>query len=341
MNFNSIIGQDIITVSLRNAVKNNTIVNGYILSGPRGCGKTLTACVFAMALNCSNRIEGNPCGVCSSCIRTENGSHPNVDIVKPTGATIKIKQIRDIINEVAKKPFESGYKVVILEDAEKMTFDAQDAFLKTLEEPPANTVFILLTENYNSILPTIQSRCQLYQFKPLDIKTIEEYLRNRHVYSEENITIAARHSRGVIGRALELLENKDLLRVRDTYIEILDEVLTGHCSSALRLASETINSKEEADNFLSFSLEWFRDIAIFNEAKDGLKRLFLNIDRTADMAKHNSILTEGQLNSIMEIIKNTLKQTRYNIGIKNTIDGMLLKIAEVSLYNGKNGWSKV
>ena len=87
--------------------------------------------------------------------------------------------------------------------------------------------------------------------------------------------------------------------------------------------------------------EWFRDIAIFNEAKDSLKPLFLNIDRITDMAKHNSVLTEGQLNSIMEIIKNTLKQTRYNIGIKITIDGMLLKIAEVSLYNGKDGWSKV
>ena len=100
MNFNSIIGQDIITVSLKNA-KNNTIANGYILSGPRGW-KEAHGLYFAMALNCSSRIEDNPRGFCSSCIRTENGSHPNVEIVKPTGTTIKIKQIRDIINEVAK-----------------------------------------------------------------------------------------------------------------------------------------------------------------------------------------------------------------------------------------------
>lgn len=341
MNFSSIIGQDIIVESLKNAVKNDAVANGYIFSGPKGCGKKLTASVVAMALNCSSRVGDNPCGSCTSCIRIERGNHPNVDIVKPTGATIKIKQIRDIISEVARKPFESGYKTVILEGADKMTHDAQDAFLKTLEEPPLNTVFVLLAENQNRILPTILSRCQVYPFRPLDIRYIKEYLKDKQAYSEADIDSAARYSGGVIGRALELLEDKSFFCIRDTYIEILDRALTGGCSDALRLASEIIDTKEGAESFLSFSLEWFRDLGIFSETQGRSKQLLLNIDKLSEISKHNSVLTEGRLNSIMEIIKSTTKYLRYNVGIKNCIDGMLLNIAEVSLYNGKDGWSKV
>lgn len=339
MDFNSIIGQDIIVESLKNAVKNGKAANGYIFSGPAGCGKKLTATIFAMALNCGSKIGGNPCGVCNSCLRVKNCSHPNVEIVKPTGATIKIKQIRDIISEVARKPFENGYKTVIMEDAGKMTHDAQDAFLKTLEEPPDNTVFILLAENHNRILPTILSRCQIYQFKAVDRKKIKEYLKGRHEFSDDDIDIAARHSGGVIGRALELLQDKEFLKTRETYLEILDKALTGNRSDALRLASQAIDTKEAAESFLNFSLEWFRDLVIFSDMEYRNEGLLLNIYKISDLSKHNSLLTENQLNSIMEMIKNTIRYVGYNVGIKNSIDGMLLSIAEVISYNGKDGRS--
>jgi DNA polymerase-3 subunit delta' len=91
------------------------ISNGYVFSGPKGCGKKLMAFTFAMALNCTAASENKPCGSCSSCVRTQNGNHPNVEIVRPTGQSIKIKQIRQIISDSSKKPFESGYKVIIVE----------------------------------------------------------------------------------------------------------------------------------------------------------------------------------------------------------------------------------
>jgi len=340
MDFNDIIGQDIMVESLKNAVKNDTVANGYIFSGTKGCGKKLVAGVFAMALNCSAEPTKRPCGICSSCIRTKSGNHPNVDVVRPTGATIKIKQIRDIISDVAKKPFENGYKTVIIEEADKLTQDAQDAFLKTLEEPPQHTVFMLLTENHNRILPTIVSRCQVFQFRPLDAKEIEKYLQVKQNWPGADISAAARYSGGTIGRALALLEDKNFESIRDSYVNILDKTLGGRFSDALGLASETVDTREAAEAFLNFCLEWFRDLVIFRETK-GISRLLINADKTDYMTRHNSVLTEGAINSIMEIIKNTIKHIRYNVGIKSSIDGMLLNIAEVSLYNGKNSRSKV
>ena len=334
MGFNNIIGQRVIVESLRNAIKNNMTSNGYIFSGPKGCGKKLMAFIFTMALNCSGTISERPCGSCSSCIRTSNGNHPNVEIVKPTGQSIKIKQIRQIISDVAKKPFESGYKIIIIENAEKMTHDAQDAFLKTLEEPPANTVFLLLAENQNLLLPTIVSRCQVFQFKPVDMVEMKDYIESKYDYIQADIEVAVRHSKGIVGRALEFLQNKESLRVHTVYIDILEKALTGNEGEALLLASAVAESKEEAERFLEFSLDWFRDLMVFRESQGAYEQLIINIDSLDALSKHNSVLTEGKLNSIIEIIKNTTKYVKYNVGIKNSIDGMLFNIAEVSLYNG-------
>lgn len=334
MDFNDIIGQRIIVESLRNAVKNNMITNGYIFSGPEGCGKKLLAYIFAMALNCSGEASHRPCGSCSSCIRTSSGNHPNLEIVKPTGQSIKIKQIRQIISDAAKKPFESGHKIIIIENAEKMTTDAQDAFLKTLEEPPENTVFLLLAENLNILLPTIVSRCQIYQFKPVDMEEMKDFIEVRYDYASMDVEAAVRLSNGLVGKALEFLKDKEGFRVRNEYINILEKALVGNGSEALLLASEVVVNKGEAEKFLEFSLAWFRDVMVFREGQSAYEHLIINIDSLEILSKHNSVLTEVKINSIMEIIKKTAGYIKHNVGIKNSIDGMLFNIAEVSSYNG-------
>ncbi len=302
MEFSKIEGQKVIVESLKNAVRNNMISNGYIFSGRKGCGKKLVAYTFAMALNCRESADQKPCGSCSSCIRTKNGNHPNLEIVKPMGQSIKIRQIRSIINEVAKKPFEGGYKVVIIENAEKMTHDAQDAFLKTLEEPPDDTVFILLAENYSLLLPTIISRCQVHRLKPI----------------------------GTWG----FFTDKESFKIHSEYIDILENALTGDRSGVLLQVSEKVGSREEAEKFLEFALIWFRDILVLRENNEGYKDLIINTDNLEALSKHNSVLTEDKLNSIIKIVKKTIMYVKHNVGIKNSIDGMLFNILEVSLHNG-------
>lgn len=341
MGFDEVLGQRVIVESLRNAVKNNMAANGYIFSGPKGCGKSLIAFNFAMALNCTGAAGLRPCGSCSSCIRIKSGNHPNVEVVKPAGLSIKIKQIREIISEASKKPFESGYKIIIVESAEKMTSEAQDAFLKTLEEPPLNTVFILLAENHGLLLPTIVSRCQVYKLKPVDINEMKKFIAARYDYKPEDIESAVRHSNGVPGKALELLKNKENRKERLEYINILEKALAGDRVEALLMAATVIEAKEEAEKFLDFSMTWFRDVMILRESQRIGEQLIINIDYLDRLVEHNSLLTGDRLNSIMEIIKNTMKYVKHNMSIKNSIDGMLLNIAEVGLYNGKNSWGTV
>ncbi|MDD3705451.1 MAG: DNA polymerase III subunit delta' [Clostridiaceae bacterium] len=334
MGFDEIIGQRIIVESLRNAVKNNMISNGYVFSGPKGCGKTLMAFIFAMALNCSGEADNRPCGNCSSCIRTSKSNHPNVKLVMPTGHSIKIKQIREIINDSSKKPFESGYKIIIIDNADKMTNDAQDAFLKTLEEPPEKTVFILLSENYSLLLPTIVSRCQVYRFKPVNSIDMKTFIEDRFDYMSMDIEAAVKHSRGIVGRALELLGDRESFNTYTLYIDILDKALTGNGNDAILMVSEAVSDKETAERFLEFSMSWFRDVMVLKESPGSHDNLIINAGSLEVLSRHNSVLTEDKLNSIIDIIKKTFRYVKYNVGIKNSIAGMLFSIAEVNSNNG-------
>ena len=310
------------------------ISNGYIFSGPKGCGKKLMAFSFAMAINCTSIDSNKPCGSCSSCMRIKSGNYPNIEVVKPTGLSIKIKQIRQIVTDTAKKPFESGYKVVIIDNAEKMTHDAQDAFLKTLEEPPTNTVFLLLAENSNLLLPTIASRCQVYQFKPVPLEEMKAFILARYDFPDSDIEAAVRYSKGNTGTALELLQDKDSLTSRALYIDILERSMEGRAGEAQLLTAPVVETKDSAERFLDFSQAWFRDILMVKELGGEYKQLVINIDSMEKLMRHNSVLTEVKLNSIIEIVRNTARYVKYNVGIKNSIDGMLFNIAEVCLDNG-------
>lgn len=336
MSFGRIIGQPIIAESLRNAVAGNMVANGYLFCGPRGCGKKHTAFVFAQALNCKAEPKARPCEQCSACIRIKNSNHPNIEYVRPTGQSIKIKQIRQLIAEVAKKPYETGFKVVVIEEAEKMTHEAQDAFLKTLEEPPQDTVFILLVENQYAILPTILSRCQVFQFKPLDSHTIEAYLRKAYSYPEMKIKLASKYANGIIGRAVQILEEEQHFGARDFYIDLLDAAFKKRGQEACVMMAEKIQDRAEAENFLNFALEWLRDMMVYRETGSLREQYISNIDKTDRLSGHAEALTDGKIISIMEIIKNTLKYIRHNVSVKNSMDAMLLNIAEVCLNNGKN-----
>lgn len=330
MDFNSIIGQPVLVGSLKRAIQDNMVANGYIFCGPKGSGKSTTAAVFSRALNCKCEGQDKPCGACTSCKKFDSGNHPNIEIIKPTGASIKIKQIREIIANVAKKPFESGYKVVILEDADKMTQDAQDAFLKTLEEPPANTIFILLVQNHNSLLPTVVSRCQLFNMRKVSTQQIESYLLNKYNYDKEQISFAAVSANGIIGRAMEMHNNKELQELRQLYVSLVSKISDGSYAELSAAAGELAESREAAEKLLDFMLSWYRDVLISKQ--DCEKQILVNSDKADVIMRQGEKLDENKLNRIIDVIKRTISYINHNVGTKNSIDSMLLNIMEV--YNG-------
>ncbi|MGB7606199.1 MAG: DNA polymerase III subunit delta' [Lutisporaceae bacterium] len=330
MNFDSIIGQSVLAGSLKRAVKEDLVANAYIFSGSRGSGKSMAAEIFAKALNCRGEGVEKPCDNCTSCKKLESGNHPNIDIIKPSGASIKIKQIREVIAKVSKKPFENGYKVLIIDEADKMTQDAQDAFLKTLEEPPANTVFILLAENQNSLLPTVVSRCQVFYLKKVAKQQIESFLLEKFSYDIEQISFAATSANGIIGRAIEMLNDQELQKLRKLHVNFASNLNGGSYIELATAASELAVSKEEVVRFLDFMLSWYRDILIIKQGCE--EQLLVNSDNADIIERQAEVLDEKRIYRIIDAIKRTISYVNHNVGIKNSIDSMILNIMEV--YNG-------
>lgn len=210
MAFSNILGHGFIKEALVNAAKEGRVSHAYIFSGPEGIGKRLAAIEFAKLLNCESpdytTDEGGEACPCGACSKIERGIHPDVFLVEHTsGRDIRIDQIRKEVEErVQWSPFEGKTTVAIVDDAHKMNANAQNAFLKTLEEPNAHTVIILLTSQINLLLPTIRSRTQLFEFAPLPEDVVISKLAELTGLSEAEQRVTARLSGGSLGKALML-----------------------------------------------------------------------------------------------------------------------------------------
>lgn len=239
MSFRTITGHRRLLDLIARAAIRGTLPPSLIFAGPEGLGKRMAAVALAQLMNCTGppgmvmvpaselRSEdgGNDsCGVCASCKRIARGVHADVLILEPgdTGA-IKIDQVREAVERAAYRPFEGRRRVVIVDDADTLNAEAQNALLKTLEEPPAASTFILVTSRPDMLLPTVRSRCQRLRFGRLAPADVASVLMNGHQYAEEDAHAAASLSDGSIGRALE--EGSDeFVNAREAATELLESV---------------------------------------------------------------------------------------------------------------------
>jgi len=282
-----IIGHDFQKEILMRAVRENVVSHSYLFSGPDGIGKKLVALEFAKLLNCQIRNSADsinadigPCE-CRSCKKVERGIHPDVINVQYEGVkSIKVEQIREGIEErLFLKSFEGKFKVVVVDEAERMSSGAQNAFLKTLEEPPANSVIILITSNPDSLLPTIRSRCQMLRFNALPEELVFEELKKREDLSAEEALICSKLSNGSLGRALML--DSDMIEWRKELIEYLMHLKPDSALRVLGLAeSMPLSSSPEDIERLTLAFEfislWLRDLMLIKTGSD--KKRLTNID---------------------------------------------------------------
>lgn len=215
MSFSLLLGQPRAVALLRGAVARGTVASGYLFVGPEGVGKATAALSFAQALECERRQpgQGDGCGECSQCQKVEHRSHPDVHWVVPDGAFIKIDQIRELKSRLSLRAHEGRVKLSVIEEVERFHPAAANALLKTLEEPSADTCFVLLAKSARFVLPTIRSRCQAVRFTPLAEEDIEAILARSAVDPSAAAT-AARFSEGSVGRAKTSLDAPDELRRR-------------------------------------------------------------------------------------------------------------------------------
>lgn len=284
MSFNDIKGQDAAVRYIKSAIKNNRIAHAYIFAGPRNSSRSVLAKNFAKALNCADP-ENFPCDKCAACAKIDKGIHPDVKSLTygGKGGDIIIEQIRGIENEIILKPYEGRYKVFIIEDAQLMNTAAANSFLKTLEEPPANSVVVLITERPGDLPPTIASRCQIIRVKPLSAedtaKTFTaEYGANR------------------------------------------DKVLKKFCDGKF---IENFNSddREHLPGDLLLLAGWYRDILVYKMTQD--KTLVVNSDRFDDIKKEEKLSGVNELLTALENVLKAKNQIENNVNPKLALSAIL------------------
>lgn len=254
---NVILGHQNIITQLQNAVTSERVAGAYLFAGEHGIGKETVALYFANLILCKQGAEKSmPCGECRACRKIENGNHPDLRIIRPDGAQLKINQIRELQQQIFYQPLEGPRKIYIFANAERMNDYAANSMLKTLEEPPAASTLILLTENIESILLTIRSRCQILPFYPMSIEQLTAALMERFSIDEAAASAAAVLSGGLVGKAITLI--KEGISESDTVPEILEET---DPLTAFRLAEQFENDLDSLDELIT----WYRDLLFLQQ----------------------------------------------------------------------------
>jgi DNA polymerase-3 subunit delta' len=263
--FGTLIGQEKAKKLLIRSHGNTRMGHAFLFRGPAGVGKKRAALTFASYINCLAPANNDACGQCQSCLKFKSGNHPDLHIIEPDGAAIKINQIRALKQALAFPPFEARYRVVILIETSTMRREAANSLLKTLEEPPANTLLIMTADTAGELLPTIKSRCQEIPFFALPYDKVAEKLCEIADISREAASTLAAVAEGSLGQALLLLET-DLLGTRRAIITALINLQPDNPESVeqvFRIAEDAAALKENLPELLNLLRIWFRDLILY------------------------------------------------------------------------------
>ncbi len=223
MVFSEIIGQSKAVKLLGRAMATGRLAHGYLFTGPEGVGKTTTARALAAGVFCEELQDGGPCGRCAGCVKFSSNNHPDFLTIRPQGATIKIDQLRKMKKALSFPPFESGVRVVLIEDIQTMQREAGNSLLKILEEPPPDNLLLLIASDAEPVLPTITSRCQVIPFFPLTIEQTAGLVAKLHPeLSEEEARSLSVLSGGCPGQVISF-NNVDVLQLRDDCLKAFSQ----------------------------------------------------------------------------------------------------------------------
>lgn len=290
--FNNILGNDKIKELLIKSVKNNKTSHSYLFVGTDGIGKKMIAKEFAKMILCTD--ENKYCDKCKSCIEFDTNNNPDFKIIEPDGNSLKIEQIREFQSKVAEKPIISNRKVYIINDSDKMTIEAQNCLLKTLEEPPEFVTIILIGQNENSFLSTIKSRCMILHFEEISNKIIEEYLEKNYK-TKINSKIMINAFQGSIGKAIQLKEKQEEYENIENIVysfEKKDKI------DVLNMAEIIYKAKDGKDEILDY-----------------MNIIFL------DLAKKSN-----KYANCIKIVEDTKRRLQSNVNYDMSIDNMLFEL---------------
>lgn len=335
LDFKHIIGHEQIIQHLKNAIRLDKISHAYIIAGEDGSGKNMLAGAFAMALQCQEiqlgkdvkAEETDSCGKCKSCLQAATDNQPDIIRVTHEKASIGIDDIRiQVNNDIQIKPYNSPYKIYIIDEAEKLTEQAQNALLKTIEEPPKYAVILLLTNNLNALLPTILSRCVTLKLQAVDKDHIKDYLMSKYQVPDYQAELSTVFAGGNVGKAIQYASSESFTEMRKDVLHLLkyiDNMELYEIIDALKRMSE---NKSQIDDYLDLIILWYRDVLIFKVTKDINQIIYKS--EYLDISKQASIRSYEGIEEIIKAIEKAKVRLSANVNFDIAIELMLLTIKE-------------
>ena len=297
--FSDIVGQEELKQHIRNAIETDKVSHAYIINGERNAGKEFIARLFAMALQCE-KGGSEPCGECHSCKQAISRNQPDIIYVsheKPN--TIGVEDIREQINnDIGIKPYSSPRKVYIMNEGEKMTPQAQNALLKTLEEPPAYAVILLLTTNADMFLPTILSRCTRLNLKPVANEKIKSYLMKNLQIPDYQADISTAFAQGNVGKAIQLAGSDNFKELKDSAVQLMKRVKDIDIYEMGEAVKQIAEYKLSVNDYFDIMMVWYRDVLMYKATMDINSLIFK--EQVYEIKKQAS---QSSYHGIQEILK--------------------------------------
>ena len=325
--FQDVYGQPQIVEHFKNALSSGKISHAYIINGDRCSGKEFIARVFAQALECEQGgIE--PCGECHACRQANAGSHPDIiKVMHEKPATIGVEDIRIGINDnIMIKPYTGKWKIYIINEAEKMTVQAQNALLKTLEEPPEYALIMLLTSNMEVMLQTIVSRCVVLNMKPVPDDLIKSYLMRELQIPDYKADVCTAFAQGNLGKAKALAASEEFDNIKTEAVSLLRYIRDMEITDIVSAINKIKDYKIDINDYLDILSVWYRDVLLFKATNDANHLIFKDeIQYIKNVANQSAY--EG-IEIILEAIEKAKARLRANVSFDMTMELLLLTIKE-------------
>ncbi len=325
--FKDVVGHKDVIRYIQNVVKEDKVTHAYIINGETGSGKKMLATLFAATLLCEKGGQ-DPCNTCHSCIQAESGNHPDIILVsheKPN--SIGVEEIRQQVNNtVGIKPYQEPYKVYIIPQADMMTVQAQNALLKTIEEPPEYAVVMLLTENADALLATINSRCVMLKLRNIRDTLIRKYLMEKLMVPDYKADVCAAFAQGNMGKAIMLANSEHFNEIREEAVRLLQHVHEMDLNEIIESVSRVSEYKLEITDYLDIIMIWYRDVLLYKATQDTARVVLKDqIKYMKEQAKKSSY--EG-IELILKSLEKAKARLRANVNFELVMELLFLTIKE-------------
>ena len=348
--FDEVIGQDHIVKTLINQIKLDKISHAYLFTGSRGTGKTSTAKIFAKAINCQNSKNGSPCLECETCKALDK---TNIDVLEIDAASNNgVDEIRDLREKVKYPPVVGKFKVYIIDEVHMLSTSAFNALLKTLEEPPAHTVFILATTEVHKLPATILSRCLRFDYKLVSLEDLTSLLKKilddeKVTYDEQAVNVIARAGEGSVRDTLSIADRcvsfagseltyQKVLSVlgvseREVLIKMTNQILSKNVGEALVELDKVLSQGKSPLVFANDLISYFRDLLLVNTLGEGSREIVVVKDDVfAEMKKQAISENYAEILKAIEVLSEIEQELRYSVQPRIVLETAIIKIINES-----------